>query len=385
MRHKHLFALLVCLLCFSCTGKYKPIHDATVRHASLLQMQTLNHERTLCRIMNPWIPQQPAMQYLLVDAADSLYSDTDGEALARQYGEFQLLRTPLCRQALTASCHAWLLGQLDALDGVAVMCDAGYVLDSTMQQRMAAGLVQDGGSSMAPNAEVLLSSGCDALWISPFENSAIRSHRDRFHIPEIYCADYMETSPLARAEWMRFYGRLVGRAAMADSLFAVVEARYDSIALQSDSLYLADSTALRPLLLSDTPYAGTWYVPGGCSTLGQLYQDAGFRYPWSSDRHAGSLALSPEAVFHEAHDADVWIFKYHSEGTMLSHQQFVGQHHFFPQIKAVREGHLYGCNTAISNYFDITPFRPDLLIEELVCLAQNRTDSLRFFQLLPAN
>jgi len=384
----HIFIFSAFIALFgSCSGSYTSFDNPSVRHSSLLQMQTIEHERTLCRIANPWAPQQTAIQYLLVPATDSLYTEADGEKIAAQYGAFQLLRTPLQHQALTASCHAWLLGQLDALNQVAVMCDAGYVIDSTMQQRIANGQVLDGGSSMSPNAEILLSAGCDALWISPFENSAIHNHTERFQIPEIYCADYMETSPLARAEWMRFYGRLVGKTAEADSLFSLIEMRYDSIARMADSLFsAADSTGIvRPKLLCDTPYSGTWFVPGGCSTLGLMYQDAGFYYPWSDDKHAGSLALSPEAVFNEAHDARLWIFKYNAPEGNISQSQFIAQHPLFPNIKAAQEGRLFGCNTATNNYFDVTPFRPDWLLDELLHLAQDHTDSLRFFQPLTQN
>lgn len=380
MKKTTIFLLTIGTLLLSCTSPYKPLHDATIRHASLLQMENLPEQRTLCRILNPWAPQQIAMQYLLVERNDTLFSSADSIQIAEQYGSFQLLRTPLQRQALTASCHAWLLGQLKALDKVAVMCDANYVIDSTMLQLLATGEVADGGSSMAPNSEVLISTHCDAIWISPYEATSLYNNNQRFQIPVIYCADYMEFSPLGRAEWMRFFGRLVGCVEQADSLFSEIEANYHRIASQADTL-ATQHTA--PTLLCELPYSGTWYVAGGCSTLGLMYQDAGFNYPWSRDSHAGSLALSPEAVFSKAQQADIWIFKYYAPDTDLTLSQLTTQNVFFPQIKAVQEGMVLGCNTSRSNYFDVTPFRPDWLLEELSQIAQNHTDSLRFFHLIP--
>lgn len=360
-----------------------PLYDASTRHASLLQMQTLAEHRTLCRIGNPWISGQTVIQYLLVDAADTLFSEGDLTQVTERFGQVQLLRTPLHSQALTSSCHAWLLAQLEALDGVSVMCDAGYVIDSAMQRLLQSGRVRDGGSSMSPNIEVLLAAGCDAIWISPFENSGFRNRNDRYGIPEIYCADYMENSPLGRAEWMRFYGRLVGRGAEADSLFRIIEHSYDSIAQRIDSLTAGNIHRRR--LLAELPTSGTWHVPGGCSTMGQMYMDAGFDYPWSQDTHAGSLTLAPEAVFHKDRDAEVWVFKYYAPDASLSCQQLQSLHPLIRDIRAFQERQLFGCNTATSNYFDVTPFRPDLLLRELADIAQSRTDSLLFFHILPAN
>lgn len=374
-----LAAIALLTLSMACSSHYAPLPVSSgIRHASLLTLQPLASQRTLCRIANPWAPQQTAIQYLLVPAADTAFTLTDQQHIEQQYGPVQLLRTPLQRVALTSSSHAWLLHQLGALSSVSVMCDAQYVIDTTLQQALQAHRVAEGGSGMAPNTEVLLTRQCGALWVSPYESASASTLHKRFQLPVIYCADYMETSPLARAEWMRFYGLLVGHQTEADSLFALVEQRYDSIASLP-----RDTTSQQPLLLPELPYSGTWYVAGGRSSIGRIYTAAGFRYPWAADTHGGSLSLSPEAVFLQAQQADVWVIKYNKPGSNLTLQQLSAQHTLFPQIQALQRGRVFGCNTAHSNYFDVTPFRPDWLLEEFAHIAQNNTDSLRFFTLLP--
>lgn len=359
MRHSGLIALLL-LLVAACQQPQPETRLASpgIEFASLLEMQDVEHG-TLFRIINPWDTSRVLMQYLLVDASDSAFSETDADGLARRYGTFQTVRTPLSRNTVCASCHCYLLQELQALDRMAVICDAEYTQLASVRERLASGACLDAGTAIAPNIEIILSARSDAIWISPFENAGL-GQLSLLQIPIIYCADYMESTPLARAEWMKFYGRLVGRAAEADSLFGVVKNHYLQLAGRTES-----DTAHRPVLLVDLPTSATWYVPGGRSTMGRLYQDAGFRYPWADDRHAGSLSLSPEMVLEEGWGADVWLFKYYNTERDWEVPDLKALSPAFASLRVVREGKLWGCNTATSPYFDETPFRPDLLLASL--------------------
>lgn len=363
--HFSSFALLSALLflpaCTKKTAVVEPLahSQAETHHAELLQLQEFEEGRMLCRILNPWRTNEVVAQYLLVPQSDTRWTAELKQQYEETFGSTTLLRTPLQHMTLTSACHAWLLHALDAIDRVAVMCDTTYVSSSDVKHWLRTHPVQDGGSSTMPNREIIVQSGSDALWISPFESTAASTYSD-LPVPLIYCADYMENSPLGRAEWMKFYGRLVGKAAEADSLFTVVAASYDSLsALQA-------TTTLHPKLLAELPYGPTWYVPGGRSTSSQLYQDAGFRYPWTDDTHAGSLSLSPEAVLIQAQDCDVWYFKYMDSQGDWTRADFLQQNPYYPQFKAAQEGQLWGCNTSHSDFFDVTPFRPDWLLESII-------------------
>lgn len=353
------------------------VTEAATRHASLLEMQDLPDQLVLCRIHNPWQPRQLAIQYLLTPVADTLLLTEDRlDNLERQYGPLQVLVTPLQQQTVTAACHAHLLEVLEADSTIGVLCDADYICSRNLQQALYDGRILDGGLATAPNAEVIKAANSQAIWISPYEGSSQAVMQAVLpDLPVIYCADYMESTPLGRAEWMRFYGRLIGKTSEADSLFQMVENCYNTLSAEADTLP-------HPTLLAESPYGATWYVPGGRSTMSWLYQDAGFRYPWSEDVHGGSLALSPEAVFAKAQNADVWVIKYFSPDNDWSLQDFIGQNPLFRQFEAAQQGKVFGCNTAINDYFESTPFRPDLLLLEMKHIRNQEYDSLRYFHQL---
>lgn len=347
--------------CKSDSSHSQADYTTELQYAELLAIEEIEPGVSLCRIRDPWRTERVVMQYLLVPSTLTDWDDAKCKEATEPYGETIVLRTPLQHMALTASCHAWLLSQWDALDRVAVLCDTAYVMAPNVKQWMrsvrpdSTAVIYDGGSSAAPNKEVLLQAQCDALWISPFENAGV-GNVSQLPIPIIYCADYMENSPLGRAEWMRFYGRLAGRSSQADSLFAQVAKRYEAAAHPDPN---------GPVLLAEIPYGSTWYVPGGRSTSAQLYADAGYRYLWADDTHAGSLSLSKEAVLSKGQTCDCWLVKYTAPEGDWSLQTLRQQEPLFSHIKAIDEGEVWGCNTAYSDFFDVTPFRPDSLLESL--------------------
>ena len=143
---------------------------------------------------------------------------------------------------------------------------------------------------MSPVIEKIIDLHPDAILLSPFENSGGYGKLEDLDIPLVECAEYMEVSPLARAEWMRFYGLLFGKQKKADKLFAEVDKNYNDLKEQAK-----DAGKGRSVMM-DKQVGSVWYVPGGHSTIGQMIKDAGGRYPWEDDEHSGSLPLSFETV-----------------------------------------------------------------------------------------
>ena len=169
----------------------------------------------------------------------------------------------------------------------------------------------------------------------------------------------MEVSPLARAEWMRFYGLLFGCQKKADNLFAVIDRNYHALKRQAQKAGKGRSVVV------DKQVGSVWYVPGGRSTIGQMIKDAGGQYPWADDEHSGSLSLPFETVLEKASDAEVWLFRYDSDQAMTS-EQLLAEKEGYSQFRAFQTGELYGCNVATSLFYEESPFRPDWLLSDFI-------------------
>ena len=253
--------------------------------------------------------------------------------------------------------------------------------------------IVDCGSSMAPDIERIIALKPEAILLSPFENSGGYGKLDKLHVPIIEAADYMESSPLGRAEWMKFYGMLFGNEEgkvkredgksngisgscepKADSLFAKIEKEYLKLKAEAAGYPKGFS------ILTERKTGNVWYVPGGQSTIGILLKDANARYIFEDDQHSGSLAMSPEQILAKGKQVDVWAFKYFG-GAPLSQAQLLQEYDGYKALAAFSRGNIYQVDTSTVPYFELTSFHPELLLREFIILAHGeRFGKLRFYK-----
>lgn len=346
--------LLLLLLCVGCKTKDRSQSDksgATVamRYAEQIQIDSCDGYWSV-RVRNPWDTAKILHTYILVE---------QGRELPDNLPAGTLVRTPLRKSLIYSSVHCSLLVELDALDCIGGVCDLQYIYHPAVRTRCAEGRIVDAGNAMSPDLEKVIDLHPDAVLLSPFENSGGYGRIEKLGIPIIECADYMETSPLGRAEWMRFFGLLFGRKQQADSLFAEVEKRYASLKA------LVDTVSVRPIVLSELRNGSAWYTPGGHSTIGRLYADAGAAYVWADDTRSGSVPLSFETVFDRGRNADFWLFKY-NETVDKTLSSLRAEYAPYAGFRAFQTGRVFACNTGKVPFYEETPFRPDWLLKDLI-------------------
>ena len=299
-------------------------------------------------IVNPWDTTALLHTYLLVDAQSQLPTHLpDGT----------LIRTPLRNSLVFSSVHCSLLAELQCLDAIGGICDSEYNYIEELRARILAGTLADAGNSTAPDIEQIIELNPDAILLSPFEN--VRHDRlEKTGIPIIECADYMENTPLGRAEWMRLIGRLYGCEELADSLFMSIKESYLSTKQK------VDSAKHKPLVITERRIGQVWYIPGGKSYMAQLLNDAGAQYPWSDNNNTGSLALSFENVLERGQEADFWLIKYHAPQN-FTYNNLKQEYTPNSRFKAFNQKQIYGCNTHYMRYYEETPFHPERLLKDL--------------------
>ena len=353
---KKIFVLLtIAVSLFSCgNGRKTTVREEgdtlSFKYARLIEVVRYA-DHTEVNIKNPWKEGKTLHRYYFVPSAETTQQAVDDG--------MTLVRVPLQRSVVFTSVHAALLGQLDAGSQVTGVADRKYMKVPYIQEGVKAGRIIDCGDGMSPVIEKIIDANADAILLSPFENSGGYGRLEDIDIPLIECAEYMEQSPLARAEWLRFYGLLYGCQHKADSLFALVDSNYHALK------QLAKTSTVRRSVLMDKQTGSVWYVPGGQSTIGQMLQDAQSNYPFTDDEHSGSLALPFEAVLEKAGEADVWLFRYDAPQP-ITRQQLLSEQPGYPQLRPMRKDQLYGCNVTTSMFYEETPFRPDLLLQDFI-------------------
>lgn len=372
-RLRALTFLTLLLLLVSCGGRtgQKSLtagDTLALRHARLLHIALGGDGVTLVTIDNPWHRGTPLHRYMLLPReARTVPADT---------AEYTVIRVPLRRTVVFSSVHLGLLTELGMERAIIGVTDARYILLKRVRRLVETGQYRDFGMSLHPDAEAIIGAHPDALLVSPFEGSGTYGALGASGLPLIECADYMEPSPLGRAEWMRLYGRLYGCAERADSLFERVEQRYDSIARS------VKKGGRRPLVMTDKVESGVWYIPGGESTIGRLLSDAGARFTGSEYRESGSVRVPFEKMLAEARNADFWIIR--SGGKYdLTYSSLLSDNAGYALFRPWREHRIFACNTLRVPYFDDSPFHPDRMLSDMVNIFYHRAAKPHMYYFSP--
>lgn len=390
-------------------------------------------------IANPWKAGTMLHRYILIPKGEEGDKTVTRLALQRTSGmgcTTDTVRTPVERSAVFIAPHCQLMYELGCEQAIRGVCDLNYINIPDVRKRAASAgkasagnassekasaqnSIVDCGSSMAPDIERIIALKPEAILVSPFENSGGYGKLDKLHIPLIEAADYMESSPLGRAEWMKFYGMLFGKdknisttaageasttaageasttaageasttaagKASEATLLASCELRADSLFAKIEKEYLKLKAEAGKLpkglsILTERKTGGVWYVPGGQSTIGILLKDANARYIFSDDQHSGSLPMSPEQILAKGSQVDVWAFKYFG-GAPLSQVQLLQEYDGYKALAAFNRGNIYQVDTSTVPYFELTSFHPELLLREFIILAHGeRFGKLRFYK-----
>lgn len=287
-----------------------------------------------------------------------------------------IIRTPVERAAVFTTVHCSLLKTIGHGENIVGVADLKYIKIPYIQEQVKKGRIADCGNGLSPVVEKIIEVKPEVILLSPFENSGGYGKLEDIDIPLVECAEYMENSPLARAEWMKFYGMLFGEEAKTDSLFAVVDENYH--ALKAEAAKAGEGLSV----LIDKIVGSVWYVPGGKSTIGQMVQDAGGHYPWANDSHSGSVSLPFEAVLEKAGDAEVWIYRYNSDHKQ-TYKELLSEHRGYNQLKAFADRHVYSCNVEQTLFYEESPFRPDWLLSDFIQILHPNIPNkvpLRYYQ-----
>ena len=279
------------------------------------------------------------------------------------------VREPMQRIGTMSTVQVGFLYALDAIDCLAAVCNPELIYTPVK------GTEIDLGDSMKPSAERVLQAGLDILLAvnyGQYDNlEAMRL--EKLGVPIIFINEWQEHSPLARAEWIRVIGALVGKLPQADSIFHEVEEKY--LSLSGETVCQAKPVSI----MSGNNFRGTWYVPSGKNYLAYLFKDAGADYPFYNDERETSIPLTVEETIHYFHDADVWVG---AGGNSLAELAEIDEKHTW--FKAYQSGRVYNwrkqrLDGGQNNFWERGVVHPEEMLEDVIHILNNAPDSTLHF------
>lgn len=274
---------------------------------------------------------------------------------------YPLGKSPL-RVVCTSTSHLPFFELLGMEKVVVGFPNLNLVSSEVFRRRAENGYITDLGPDGNMNMELLLSLNPDA--VVAFDMGGESNTLDKIAeggIPVFHNSDFLETSPLGRAEWIKFFGALLNKRAEADSIFNYIEKEY--LRLKD----IGENTTKKPTVLSGVVYGDTWFLPGGQNWSAAFFKNAGGEYLWGNDTTSGWLELSFEAVYETAYNADYWI----GTSTLNTRNEMVGQEGRYGTFNSYKTDQVFSYNKRLGpeggyDFFESGYSRPDLVLADLI-------------------
>lgn len=267
--------------------------------------------------------------------------------------------------AVFSTTHIGFLEALGEADRVVGCTTPDRIFSPALRKKVQEKKLVRIGSDMDYNIESLHQLHPDLLIQSAFPGQKSRDARLLTSgIEVMYLMEWLEPTPLGRAEWIKVFGLLLNKRAQADSIFRDIEQKY--LALKQ----LADQQSRQsPRVLIGNSFKGTWFMPGGDNYQTRFIEDAGMSYAYMGSSERGSLPLSFEAVLHEFRDAPIWI-----NVSAPSLQELQREDERYELFKAFQLQQVYAYirrqpDGWANDYWESGVIRPDLVLKDLIMIA----------------
>ncbi|WP_367276633.1 ABC transporter substrate-binding protein [uncultured Psychroserpens sp.] len=359
---KRLFIISFCVVLFNCkedkaVSKQLPKTTETsfLSYAEGFSVST-NEAFSVLNINNPWPKSEKSYSYALIKKENA-------PKITLNKDEFDgIITIPIQKIVVTSTTHIPALELLGVEQSLVGFPGTDYISSDKTRQRIDNDNVRELGTNEGINTEVLLDLHPDVVVAFGVDGTNKGMEViERSGISVIYNGDWVEKSPLAKAEWIKFFGLLYNKENVADSIFNQIEKDY------LEAKKIASNATSKPSILCGAMYKDVWYLPNGTSPEAQFLDDANTNYLWSDTKASGSLALSFEAVFNKAKDAQLWL----SPSYYTSYEDLAKANSHYTEFKAFQNKNIFTFSNTTGRtggilYYEMGIARPDLVLKDMI-------------------
>ncbi len=285
-----------------------------------------------------------------------------GNNIPNDIKDAKILRTPIEKLVVTSTTHIPMLELLEEENSLVGFPNLAYISSTKTRQLIANGSIKELGNEQDINTEVLLDLQPElVVGFSMNSNNKMFINIEKAGIPVLFNGDWLEETPLGRAEWIKFFGVLFSKEKEAEIIFNTIEKQY------IEATTIAENAKTKPTILSGALYKDIWNLPAGKSFVAQFLKDANTNYLWANTKGKGSLSLSFESVFEKGKNATLWIGP--SYYTSLEQLENANQH--YAEFDAFKNKNIYSfANKKGENggvlYYELAPVQPHIVLKDII-------------------
>ena len=355
---KKAILLLQISLCFFACKKTEVVEQQVssssdlIEYAKGLQIEKYDGFYVM-HVTTPWPNAEKGFQYVLAKSID-LVPDS--------LKNVSYIQIPIQKIIPTSTTHISSIVLLNEENSTVAFPHLDYISSPKVRSLIDEGKIKEVADKDEVNFELTLDLDPDVVVAHSMQaNNPKFDQLEKAGIPIIYNGDWVEQTPLGKAEWIKFFGVLYDRYDESKIFFDQVVKEYNT------TKELIANVIHEPTVMSGAIYQDIWYAPQGESWMAQFIKDAKGNYLWANASGTGSLSLSFEEVFEKAQNATYWI----GPGQFESFVDLQNANKHYTEFSAFQNKKVY--SYAIkkgakggSIFYEDAPNRPDLILKDLV-------------------
>ncbi|MFV8347488.1 ABC transporter substrate-binding protein [Flavobacterium sp. ZB4P13] len=308
---------------------------------------------SVVKVINPWPDANKNFTYILKER-NSIVPDS--------LQKYTTVQVPLQSIVVTSTTNIPFLEMLSVEKSLVGFPHTDYVSSEKTRQLIDNGSVKNVGQNEKLNMEQLIDLAPDLIVTFGIDNNnPMIENLQKSGLKVMIQGDWMEQSPLGKAEWLKLYGALFGKEKEATILFDTIVKNYN------EALKLVSNKKPESTVLYGSMYQDQWFVAKGNSWVAQFMKDAKANYLWSNVEGTGSLGLSFEKILDKAKTAQYWI----ATGSFKSITELANSNPHYSQFDAFAKKNIYtfeGKTGAKGGtiYYELAPSRPDLVLKDYI-------------------
>ena len=313
---------------------------------------------TEIKIINPWQGASGVNQVF--------YLVKRGTKMATLPDSSSVIFVPVRKIICTSTTHIAMIEALGEINSVVGVSGTNLIYSPEVIKNVNKGLVGDIGYDANLNKELIIKLSPDLIMIYGIgsESTGYVGKVKELGIKVIMNADYLETDPLSRTEWIKLFGALYCKENLADSIFESEVEKYIKL-----KKYIEQNISVRPKVLLGLPFKDTWYVSSGNSFISKLISDAGGDYLWRDTESSISMPYGIENVYLRGLTADYWL----NVGSISSKNEISAVDQRLNDLPCFKNDNLFNNNKRVTSnggndYWESGSLYPHLLLKDIATI-----------------
>ncbi len=348
--------LLLCII--SCTPKKTTLQDYNVpvyTPTYALGFEIIgakDMQSTILKVKNPWQGAE--------NIETLLFITRNGEKVPDGF-DGQILKPEANRIVCMSSTHIAMLDAIGEVKHVVGVSSIDYISNTYIVSNK--DMIGDIGFEGNINYELLVSLDPDLVLLFGINGASnMEPKLKELGIPFAYIGEYLEESPLGKAEWLVAIAEIAGKRTEGETLFAEIPKHYDELKQR-----LAKTTSGNPKVMINAPYGDSWFMASTSSYVARLINDAGGDYIYRKNTSNASLPIDLEEAYLLVSGADLWL----NVGHISTLKELKSQYPKFADTRCVENGAVYNCTKRLNaaggnDYWESGVVRPDLILRDLI-------------------